>query len=123
MTSGLDGATATAPTDEVSSPLSVTGFHVVPPSTAFHSPPPVAPKKYSSGRASLPETVMDRPPRFGPRSRHFRPARNGSPASRPSSAFAPAAFAATAVGACVWACATALDGSATSIADANVNQI
>ena len=42
--SGLDGATATAPTEELAIWPSVTGFQVVPPSVVFQSPPPVAPK-------------------------------------------------------------------------------
>src|SRR5688572_5396457 len=64
--SGLDSHTATAPTDELVILPSVTGSHVVPPSVVFQSPPPVAPKQYSNGRAAEPATPIDRPPRFGP---------------------------------------------------------
>src|SRR5262249_33941862 len=42
-TSGLVSDTATAPTDELATWPSVTGVHVCPPSTVFHSPPPVCP--------------------------------------------------------------------------------
>ena len=35
---------ATAPIDEVRSDESETGFHVMPPSDVFQTPPPVAPK-------------------------------------------------------------------------------
>jgi hypothetical protein len=42
--SGFVSATATAPTDELVTLPSVTGYHSVPPSSVFHKPPPVAPK-------------------------------------------------------------------------------
>src|SRR5919109_375961 len=74
MTSGFAGHTVTAPTDELEICPSVTGAHSVPPSVVFHSPPPVAPKKYSFGRAELPATAIERPPSCGPTLRHFRPA-------------------------------------------------
>jgi hypothetical protein len=41
--SGFDGATATAPTEELWIWPSVTGVQVAPPSVVFHKPPPVAP--------------------------------------------------------------------------------
>ncbi len=69
--SGLDGATATAPTEALVSWWSVTTFQVTPPSVDFHRPPPVAPKWYSLGRAALPATAIDRPPRRGPMLRHW----------------------------------------------------
>src|SRR3954471_19620912 len=74
ITSGLVSATATAPMDELLICPSVTGAHSVPPSVVFHNPPPVAPKKYSFGRAELPATAIERPPSCGPTLRHFRPA-------------------------------------------------
>jgi hypothetical protein len=42
--SGLEGATATAPTDELAIFWSVMGFQTAPPSTVFQRPPPTAPK-------------------------------------------------------------------------------
>src|SRR3954447_18381446 len=74
MTSGFVGHTSTAPTDELEICPSVTGAHSVPPSVVFRNPPPVAPKKYSFGRAELPATAIERPPSCGPTLRHFRPA-------------------------------------------------
>src|ERR1035437_2273788 len=68
-TSGLDGATASAPTEALLIWPSVTGVQVLPPSEVFQSPPPVAPKKYSFGRAVLPAAAIERPPRSGPRLR------------------------------------------------------
>jgi hypothetical protein len=43
-TSGFEGATATAPTDDVANVLSPTDVQVCPPSVVFQRPPPVAPK-------------------------------------------------------------------------------
>src|SRR5262245_24738209 len=84
-TSGFDSATATAPTDEDEKDLSETGRQVTPPSVVFQSPPPVAPKSYSSGRLPLPATACDRPPRAGPIDRHFNPVSSaGSIASLPA---------------------------------------
>ncbi len=61
---------ATAPTDELLICPSVTGLQVCPPSVVFHSPPPTAPKKYSSRRDGLPADAIERPPRTGPTLRH-----------------------------------------------------
>src|SRR5688572_5233263 len=62
-----------APMDEEVILPSVIAVHVVPPSVDFHAPPPTAPNQYSFGRASLPATAIDRPPRAGPMLRHVRP--------------------------------------------------
>jgi hypothetical protein len=43
MTLGSEGATAIAPTDPVFTKPSVIGRHVIPASSVFHTPPPVAP--------------------------------------------------------------------------------
>src|SRR5213075_241546 len=56
----------TDPTDDIVSLPSVIGFQVVPPSVVFHSPPPVAPNQYSSGRRCEPAAACERPPRLGP---------------------------------------------------------
>jgi hypothetical protein len=45
-------------------------FYQGQPSVVFQTTPPTAPKKYSSGRAELPATASDRPPRSGPMFRH-----------------------------------------------------
>src|SRR5688572_6809665 len=71
--SGFDSATATAPTEEDLKKRSETARHVTPPSVVFHNPPPVAPKKYSSGRLALPAAACDRPPRGGPSERQRNP--------------------------------------------------
>src|SRR4029450_4303395 len=72
--SGFDSDTATAPTDELLIDASVTGTHVSPLSTVFHSPPPTAPKYASFGRPFTPLTAIDRPPRGGPMLRQDRSA-------------------------------------------------
>src|SRR5689334_18323341 len=72
-TSGFDGATPIAPTELERIWPSVIGFHVCPPSTVFHAPPPTAPNQYSSGRDAEPPIAMERPPRIGPMLRHFMP--------------------------------------------------
>src|SRR5262245_31822415 len=64
--SGLDSATATAPTEELFSCPSVTAAHVTPLSVVFQRPPPTAPKYASFGRPFTPLTAIDRPPRSGP---------------------------------------------------------
>jgi hypothetical protein len=69
-TSGLVSETATAPTEELWIWPSVTGVHVSPPSTVFHSPPPVWPLYASFGRPFTPLDAIDRPARSGPMLRH-----------------------------------------------------
>src|SRR6185436_19795529 len=49
--------------------LSVIGNQVMPPSTVLKTPPPTVPIQYSFGRATLPATADERPPRYGPISR------------------------------------------------------
>ena len=65
-TSGLESETATAPTDELWTWPSVTGSQVAPPSTVFHSPPPVWPEYASFGRPFTPATASARPRAVGP---------------------------------------------------------
>src|SRR3954463_9659092 len=72
-TSGLVSETATAPTDELWILPSVTGAQVSPPSTVFHSPPPVCPEYASFGRPLTPLEAIDRPARSGPMLRHWYP--------------------------------------------------
>src|SRR5688572_10681186 len=72
-TSGLDSATATAPTDALVILPSVTGVQSTPALVVFQSPPPVAPKYASFGRPLTPDAVIDRPPRSGPMLRQVRP--------------------------------------------------
>ena len=61
-TSGLLGATPMLP---IVPPkyLSLIGTHVLPPSTVLKTPEPVVPIQYSLGRATLPATAAERPPR------------------------------------------------------------
>src|SRR5580704_16379960 len=72
--SGLDSLTPIAP---IVPPkyLSVAGNQWMPPSVVLSTPPPVVPSQYSYGRAADPATATERPPRYGPISRHER-ARN-----------------------------------------------
>ena len=72
--SGLDGATAIAPMVPPKN-LSVTGAQDIPPSVVLKTPPPVVPIQYSFGRFAEPATATERPPRYGPSSRHFMPAK------------------------------------------------
>jgi hypothetical protein len=69
----LSGRPPSEPIDEVVILPSVIGSQLLPPSVVFHAPPPVAPNQYSFGRASLPPTAMDRPPRAGPMLRQRMP--------------------------------------------------
>src|SRR5512142_1048354 len=73
-TSGDEGATAIAP---IVPPkyLSVTGAHDWPPLTDLKTPPPVVPSQNSFGRDGLPATATERPPRYGPISRQWTPAK------------------------------------------------
>src|SRR5256885_1807119 len=70
MTFGSDGATVTAPTDEMSDLPSVMLRQVCPPFAVRHTPPFTAPKYATSGRVGSPATATARPPRNGPTSRH-----------------------------------------------------
>src|SRR6476620_2492833 len=72
-TSGADGATPIAP---IVPPkyLSVTGAQDWPALIDLKTPPPVVPIQNSFSRDGLPVTATERPPRYGPISRHRRPA-------------------------------------------------
>ena len=72
--SGFEALTATAPTVPPKY-ASVLGAQVIPPSVVLKRPLPVVPIQYSPGRLTEPATATDRPPRNGPISRHFNPAK------------------------------------------------
>ena len=55
--------------------LSVAGCQLMPPSVVLKTPPPVVPIQYSYGRVDEPATATERPPRYGPISRHRMPAK------------------------------------------------
>src|SRR5260370_16188077 len=68
-TSGLDGATATAPSDTVAS-WSNTGVQLVPLLTVFHRPPDAVATYMIDGRDGTTATSTTRPPMLaGPRGR------------------------------------------------------
>src|SRR5450759_123702 len=69
--SGFDSATATAPIVPPKN-LSVALCQLMPPSVVLKTPPPVVPIQYSYGRLADPATATERPPRYGPISRHRR---------------------------------------------------
>jgi hypothetical protein len=75
-TSGFASHCPIAPTDELVKCVSDIGRQVVPPSVLFHTPPPVAPNQYSNGRALVPATAIERPPRTGPTLRQLSALKN-----------------------------------------------
>src|SRR2546423_15680633 len=88
-TSGLDGATATAPTDQTSS-SSVSGVQVVPALAVFHSPPLALATYMTAGLDSTTATSQTRPLMFaGPSGRAVKAAsRSGVGAGSPAAAAA-----------------------------------
>src|SRR5690349_9880268 len=68
-TSGFFGSTAIAPMVPLKY-LSLIGCQFMPPSVVLNTPPPAVPIQYSSGRWTEPVAATDRPPRYGPTSRH-----------------------------------------------------
>src|ERR1043166_4861344 len=74
MTSGFDGATASAPTDDASFTESKTGYHVSPALVVFQTPPTGKPASNWPGCPIAPDTADTRPARKGPMLRQERPA-------------------------------------------------
>src|SRR5262249_61824292 len=73
MTSGFEGATASAPTDDASFTESNTGYHVSPALVVFQTPPMGETAYKAPGWPITPDTADTRPARNGPRLRHERP--------------------------------------------------
>src|SRR5438552_8815147 len=69
---GFEGASATAPIDDVGWSLK-TASHESPPSIVFHTPPAAAPSEYTLRSPGTPTTAATRPPATeGPRLRNLR---------------------------------------------------
>src|SRR5437762_14301433 len=78
MTSGLEGATAMAPTDEASFTESKTGYQVSPALVVFQTPPTGSPMSNVPACPMAPDTADTRPARNGPRLRQEKPASSGA---------------------------------------------